>query len=118
MQKRGNLLKKQITSLKAESEGFKPPVRTSRTADFESAPIDHSGNFPWHSFQDFRLRSPWLKQAWPSSRSPESSLLKCGAKVDITFVTAKLFPSFFEKIFALPVVFLHFLFGYRKDTTL
>lgn len=46
MQKRGNLLKKQITSLKAESEGFKPPVRTSRTADFESAPIDHSGNFP------------------------------------------------------------------------
>ena len=31
----------------AESEGFKPPVRTSRTADFESAPIDHSGNFPF-----------------------------------------------------------------------
>lgn len=30
----------------AESEGFKPPVRTSRTADFESAPFDHSGNFP------------------------------------------------------------------------
>lgn len=33
-------------TLAAESEGFKPPVRTSRTADFESAPIDHSGNFP------------------------------------------------------------------------
>ena len=33
-------------TLDAESEGFKPPVRTSRTADFESAPIDHSGNFP------------------------------------------------------------------------
>ena len=30
----------------AESEGFKPPVRINRTADFESAPFDHSGNFP------------------------------------------------------------------------
>lgn len=30
----------------AEREGFKPPVRTSRTADFESAPFDHSGIFP------------------------------------------------------------------------
>ena len=35
-----------FASLFAESEGFKPPVQQSRTADFESAPIDHSGNFP------------------------------------------------------------------------
>lgn len=30
----------------AEDEGFKPPVRKNRTADFESAPIGHSGNLP------------------------------------------------------------------------
>ena len=35
-----------VDSFFAESEGFKPPVRTSRTADFESAPFGHSGNFP------------------------------------------------------------------------
>lgn len=35
-----------LSLLMAESEGFKPPVRINRTADFESAPFGHSGNFP------------------------------------------------------------------------
>lgn len=33
----------------AEREGFKPPVRINRTADFESAPFGHSGIFPLYS---------------------------------------------------------------------
>lgn len=35
-----------INKIKAESEGFEPPVPRSRTTDFESAPINHSGNSP------------------------------------------------------------------------
>ncbi len=32
----------------AEGEGFEPPVRVlARTADFESAPFDHSGTPPF-----------------------------------------------------------------------
>lgn len=42
-----------FTLFLAESEGFKPPVRTSRTADFESAPFDHSGNFPKDALEVF-----------------------------------------------------------------
>ena len=42
-----------FTPFLAESEGFKPPVRTSRTADFESAPFDHSGNFPKDALEVF-----------------------------------------------------------------
>ena len=30
----------------AEREGFEPPVRETRTTDFESAPFDHSGTSP------------------------------------------------------------------------
>lgn len=36
----------QAAHYEAEDEGFKPPVRKNRTADFESAPIGHSGNLP------------------------------------------------------------------------
>lgn len=43
--------------LSAESEGFKPPERTSRSADFESAPIDHSGNFPCFRVQKYNIFS-------------------------------------------------------------
>lgn len=58
----------------AESEGFKPPVRINRTADFESAPFDHSGNFP----------SSFL-------------LSKSSAKVGIIIQWPKLSLDFFEK---------------------
>lgn len=37
----------------AEREGFKPPERTSRSPDFESGPIGHSGISP--------LRLPFTK---------------------------------------------------------
>lgn len=45
----------------AESEGFKPPERQSRSTDFESAPIVHSGNSPLSFFKtvqryDFYMR--------------------------------------------------------------
>ena len=30
----------------AESKGFEPLVRTTRTTVFETAPFDHSGNSP------------------------------------------------------------------------
>lgn len=33
-------------TFRAEREGFEPPVQQCRTADFESAPFDHSGIFP------------------------------------------------------------------------
>jgi hypothetical protein len=35
----------------AERVGFKPTVQQSRTTDFESVPIDHSGIFPLTSLQ-------------------------------------------------------------------
>ena len=36
----------QPTPFGAEREGFKPPERTSRSPDFESGPIGHSGISP------------------------------------------------------------------------
>lgn len=36
----------QSTPFGAEREGFKPPERTSRSPDFESGPIGHSGISP------------------------------------------------------------------------
>ena len=36
----------QPTPFVAEREGFKPPERTSRSPDFESGPIGHSGISP------------------------------------------------------------------------
>ena len=35
-----------LIELLAEREGFKPPERTSRSPDFESGPIGHSGISP------------------------------------------------------------------------
>ena len=35
-----------LIELSAEREGFKPPERTSRSPDFESGPIGHSGISP------------------------------------------------------------------------
>lgn len=62
--------------LKAEREGFKPPERTSRSPDFESGPIGHSGISPSCGYA-FRVRSkhqPHDKGNYFGIISPPSSV--------------------------------------------
>ena len=73
-------------TLFAESEGFEPPVRTGRTADFESAPFDHSGSFPlW-----------WvLKRGVTNLENPPISMLVSACKGSTFFLSIAIFSLIF-----------------------
>ena len=41
--------------MRAEGEGFKPPVPIKSTPDFESSAIDHSANLPYYCVQRYEI---------------------------------------------------------------